>query len=291
MNEVVIYIREWVDTPTCLIQQAECMSWIDQWSASLHSIIIEKCSKGTSLRERPKLLKLLMQLEKGQTILIYSREYLGLNDVALSLIEMEVYETACIVRSCLEPDLRRLISEENQTSFTHIVNAYRRQILGGKIKTSIQDRLADGYRAGNVKLGQQANDFGQVFENSEERTAINFVQNLRAKGYSVEKVQQELESLGITCRSGKVPSIPTISRWTYHDFDNKPSPKVRVKLEDKYPLLGEEIFKLRAKGMSYAKISGYLSSLGYRSRTGKPLMPTQLRRIYLRVVDTLQKTV
>ena len=283
MSEVMVYINEVDNTPNSDHQLAECLTWIDEKSVILEGIYIEGLAKQSPLRDRAKLLRLIMELKRGQVFLIYSRASLQLDELAMSFLELEVTERRCIIRSACEPDLVNLLSPTRHAELSHVVNEYRTQLLGGKIRTSLQERLAEGLRAGNIKLGHQADDEGRVYENKDELAAIELVKQLRARGVGVDEVQEELALRGITCRSGRVPSIPTISRWTYHDTGKNIPPKVKVKLEDKHPHLAEEVLRLRNEGLSYVKMCSELANLGYRSRTGKSLMPTQLRRIFMRL--------
>ena len=283
MIEAILYLTDFESAELLEARRQACLNWALAHEVEICSVCIETGPPGLALRDRSVLLRLLMQLERGQTLLIYSRASLELNELALCFIELEVRERRSIIRSACEPDLESLLSPARQATLSNIVNEYRNQLLGGKIKTAIQERLSLGLRAGNIKLGHQADEDGRIEHNPSETDAILLVKSLRARGLSVEEVQEELTAQRIQCRSGRVPSIPTISRWTYYSLENQPAPQVKVKLEEKLPLLGEEILRLKDEGLSFVKICQRLSDLGYKSRTGKPLMPNQVRRIFLRL--------
>ena len=288
MSEVILYLRESEGAPPLPDQRSACLDWIDDRGSDLYGVILERGFVSAPLRERPKLLRLLMDLERGQTLLFYSRDSLELDELSLSLIELEARRAQCVIRSVTEPDLKRLVATERHEELTRIINHYRTHLVGGKIRASLQERLAQGLCAGNVKLGERADEHGVLSPNDQELEAVALVQSLRADGLSVYEVEALLADLGIRCRSGRVPSIPTISRWTYYSRDASPR-KAKRKLEEYVPHLGDEIRRLRDEGRTFKQICADLAALGYLSRNGKPFMPNQVRRVYLRVKDLPQR--
>ena len=294
MREVLIYLREGSgpinpkslnSEPISFTAQATaCQRWLEDHDCEAIDWIEERATAHTPLRGLGALLRLLMSLDRGQTLLIYARAQLGLDALGLSFVELEVQRRGGVIRSATEPDYGQGPCDDEHSHLVNIINSYRKQVTGGKIKAKLDARLSRGYRAGNVRLGWTSDEEGRLYGNPEEEGAIELVKHLRAQGMSVHEVQDELIAREITCRSGMTPSIPTISRWTYY----APGPhthKVKKRLEDKVPHLGAEILRLRSEGVSYSKICEHLATLGYRSRGGKPYMANQVRRIYLRVAE------
>ena len=69
MSEVILYLRESEGAPPLPDQRSACLDWIDDRGADLYGVIHERGYISAPLRERPKLLRLLMDLERGQTLL------------------------------------------------------------------------------------------------------------------------------------------------------------------------------------------------------------------------------
>jgi len=283
MSEAIVYFRESPSAPSLFEQAKKCEIWAKEHKMDVVDVVTEFYEANQPLRFRARLLRLLLDFKRGQTLLLYSRETLELAELSLGLLELEIAEKRGVIRSVMEPDLTCLLCPTRREEITMIVNHYRHQLLGGKIKTTLQERLALGLRAGNIKLGEQADEDGFLSENPEELEALGLVKSFRSQGMSPHEIQEELEALEIKCRSGRTPSIPTISRWTYYERGILPVTKAKVKLEEKMPHLAEEILRLRKEGRTFKQICNDLAALGYYSRTGKPFMPTQIRRVYGRV--------
>jgi len=128
----------------------------------------------------------------------------------------------------------------------------------------------------------------------EELEQIEQVKAWRREGLSLRVIQDLCKIRGVTTRSGKVPSIATLSRWTKCTAKPKRAKQsksarqhLKSRSENRCFGLLEFIMDLREKGHSYREIAKRTQEAGYRTKEGNPLAHNQIARIVRRNNDPM----
>ena len=79
-----------------------------------------------------------------------------------------------------------------------------RGIIGERTKAALAYKRAKGEKTGgDVPFGYQLDSKGYLKENMAEQKAIELIQNLRKKGYSLREICREMEREGYRTKKGK----------------------------------------------------------------------------------------
>lgn len=126
-----------------------------------------------------------------------------------------------------------------------------------------------------------------------ERPEVKEVRSWRAEGLKLKEIQARCKVEGITSRSGKTPSLDTLSRWcrgievkVERSPPSKPrAPKLRLEQRPQNIGLIDLIKSMREveegeEVWSFDKIAARANEEGYTTSRGKPLSKTQIIRVW-----------
>lgn len=100
-----------------------------------------------------------------------------------------------------------------QRQILEVFGKYERRLIGQRTKAALKAKCDRGECAGNVPFGYQLNPDGRTLaENRAEREVLAILAELRAAGYSLRQIADELNRQGLTTRRAGCPGrVP-------HDF-------------------------------------------------------------------------
>jgi site-specific DNA recombinase len=84
-----------------------------------------------------------------------------------------------------------------------VVSQWEREIIGERTRDALRHKIRKGQRVGKVLYGYDlANDGKTLVANEAEQQTIGLIKQLRANGYSLEKIATELSERGIPTKAG-----------------------------------------------------------------------------------------
>ena len=286
MTQIIAYIQENPMSESKSTQATAITQWANEHDFPIRDIYFENISSPElPMKQRVGLMQALNHLQPMDILLTYTRSIFLLNPMTLALFQREVKKKGAMIRSVIEPEEDLIESNPEIQQALEWIRHYEQEIVNAKIKTALSHCQSKNQRTGTVPLGKSVIEGTTDLEpNQKEIEIVNYVRRLRNERVSLQTIQDRLAEEGVVCRSGRLPSIPTISRWAL----SEPSPhqdrkRRRPRLETIYPELGEIVRSKRRDGWTLKEITGHLNELGFQTSRGKPLQLAQIYRVVKRV--------
>jgi DNA invertase Pin-like site-specific DNA recombinase len=156
------------------------------------------------LEDRPGLFAAVNAIKRGDVLLVAKRDRLGRDVFALAMIERLVTRKgARILSAAGEGTEGTDAASQLQRRILDAFNEYERLIIGQRTKAALKAKRDKGERAGNVPFGYQLGADGQTLEpNANEQQVIAILAELKAAGYTLRQIADELNRQGFTTRRG-----------------------------------------------------------------------------------------
>jgi DNA invertase Pin-like site-specific DNA recombinase len=161
-------------------------------------------SGALELEERPGLFAAVNALKRGDVLIVAKRDRLGRDVVALALIERMVERKGARILSAAGEgtegtDAASMLQRRILDAFSE----YERLIIGQRTKAALKAKRDRGERAGNIPYGYTLNADGRTLDaNADERLVVALLRELRAAGYTLRQITDELNRQGFTTRRG-----------------------------------------------------------------------------------------
>lgn len=161
-------------------------------------------SGALDLENRPNLFAAVQGLKRGDVLIVAKRDRLGRDLIGVAMIERSIIRKgARVVSAAGEGTEGTDAGAMMQRQILDVFAEYERRLIGQRTKAALQAKRARGERAGNVPFGYQLGADGQRLERSEaEQAALAILADLRAAGYSLRRIAEELNRQGFTTRRG-----------------------------------------------------------------------------------------
>lgn len=181
-----------------------------QAAASRHGLNLVECftdagvSGAVELENRPGLFAAVNVLKRGDVLLVAKRDRLGRDVVAVALIERAIKAKGARVLSAAgEGSDGTGAVDMLQRGMADLLAEYERLLIGQRTKAALAAKRARGERAGNLPFGFQLGADGRTLEvNANERRVLDLLRELRAAGYTLRQIADELNAQGFTTRRG-----------------------------------------------------------------------------------------
>lgn len=160
-------------------------------------------SGAKGLEDRPALLRAVVELQKGDVLLVAKRDRLGRDPIVVAMIERMVQKRGARVVSAAGEGTES--DDPTAVLMRRIVDAfaeYERLLIGARTKVALAALKAKGVRLGEVPFGFRAVE-GSLERHEGEQEIISAVLGARARGLSQRAIVVELQRLGHVSRSGK----------------------------------------------------------------------------------------
>ncbi len=161
-------------------------------------------SGALDLENRPSLFAAVNALKRGDILIVAKRDRIGRDVVGVAMIERAVVRKgARIVSAAGEGTDGTDAASVLQRQILDVFGEYERRLIGQRTKAALKAKRARGERAGNVPFGYQLHPDGPTLaENPAERAVMAVLTELRAAGYSLRQIADELNRQGFTTRRG-----------------------------------------------------------------------------------------
>jgi DNA invertase Pin-like site-specific DNA recombinase len=263
-------------------QEQECRAWAKLKGYHPRGVFTDDCSGSIPVNDRIGFLRAVNELKCGEVIIIKRRDRLGrdamVNAMAESYIERQggkIITTEIGETDSPEGKLIKGIMDQ----FAQFELALIRE----RTKAALALRQSKGLVTGQPPLGKSVNNLGYLIVNESEKTWIKLAKTLRSDGYSHKNISLYLEAVGCTARSGRPPSISTVSRWCQGSKlgDNRGGRRPKSgRKSNLNPLIRDIILHLHEQGYSIRKIAKWIERYPEAvTNNQNPLAPTQIARV------------
>lgn len=161
-------------------------------------------SGALELEDRPGLFAAVNALKRGDTLLVAKRDRLGRDVVAVAMLErLTARKGARIISAAGEGTEGTDAASMLQRRILDAFGEYERLIIGQRTKAALKAKRDRGERAGNIPFGYSLNADGRTLDaNADEQHVIGLLRELKAAGYTLRQVADELNRQGFTTRRG-----------------------------------------------------------------------------------------
>jgi DNA invertase Pin-like site-specific DNA recombinase len=161
-------------------------------------------SGALELADRPGLFAAVNALKRGDVLLVAKRDRLGRDVVAVAMLERLVARKgARILSAAGEGTEGTDAASMLQRRILDAFGEYERLIIGQRTKAALKAKRDRGERAGNVPFGYTLNANGRTLDaNADEQRVIELLRELKAAGYTLRAIADELNRQGFTTRRG-----------------------------------------------------------------------------------------
>lgn len=164
----------------------------------------EGISGAASLDKRPGLLEAISQLGKNDVFLVAKRDRLGRDPIVVAMIEASIKRKGARIVSVAGEGTDN--DEPTSVLMRRMVDAfseYERLIIKARTKAALQAKKRRNERVGNLPFGFQLAENGIcLVPNPEEQASIARIIDLRATGFTLREIADELNRDGIMTRRG-----------------------------------------------------------------------------------------
>ena len=161
-------------------------------------------SGSLDLDNRPSLFAAVNALRRGDVLIVAKRDRIGRDVVGVATIERAIARKgARILSAAGEGTEGTDASSMLQRQILDVFGEYERRLIGQRTKAALKAKRDRGECAGNVPFGYRLNPDGRTLaENPAEREVLTILGELRAAGYSLRQIADELNRQGFTTRRG-----------------------------------------------------------------------------------------
>ena len=161
-------------------------------------------SGALELEDRPGLFAAVNALKRGDVLLVAKRDRLGRDVVAVAMLErLTARKGARIISAAGEGTEGTDAASMLQRRILDAFGEYERLIIGQRTKAALKAKRDRGERAGNIPFGYSLNADGRTLDaNADEQHVIGLLRELKAAGYTLRQIADELNRQGFTTRRG-----------------------------------------------------------------------------------------
>lgn len=161
-------------------------------------------SGALELEDRPGLFAAVNALKRGDVLLVAKRDRLGRDVVAVAMLErLTARKGARIISAAGEGTEGTDAASMLQRRILDAFGEYERLIIGQRTKAALKAKRDRGERAGNIPFGYSLNADGRTLDaNADEQHVIGLLRDLKAAGYTLRQIADELNRQGFTTRRG-----------------------------------------------------------------------------------------
>lgn len=265
-------------------QESACREYAQREGLEVSDVYSEQMSGGVDATRRPIFMNVLSALEAGDVLLVARRDRLGRSALGNSVAESVVKRKGARLVA-LDVASGDTPADVFMRQMIDAIAEYERALISLRTSSALDVRRKQGLSVGHAPLGKRANEAGELVENVSERETIKRVRALRKSGLTLREVRSACEREGLKARSGRVPSVATLSVWCKgvsvpttlgaRRGVKKGAEGARVHVAG----LDATILELTERGWSQRAIVAELERRGYRTSAGKPYTKTHVWRV------------
>lgn len=212
-GRAVAYLRVSTDAQTESQQRDTITAWAARTGHTVTSWHVDHgFSGGLELAKRPGLLDAVMSVGRGDVLVVAKRDRLA-RDVVI----------AATVSAMVEKAGARVVSADGVTTedtpegrlLRTILDAfseYERAVIRARTACAMAARRRRGMATSHAPWGYRTGADGALVEDAREQDITALVHALRAEGLSLRTIVAELETEGLTGRTGRPLTLTQVAR-------------------------------------------------------------------------------
>lgn len=182
-------------------QEDACREFIQRHPAPIRDVLYEEdYSGGLPLEKRPVLQSAIHLLKKGDILLVHKRDRMFRGDPFTNgFIENLIKKRGATLRSVAgEGTENDDPSSILMRRITDMFSEHERNVIKQRTKSALQAKKRRNERVGTIPYGYRlSNDGVHLEEIPEQIQAIEVMQRLKARGFSLRMIGRHLESMSI----------------------------------------------------------------------------------------------
>jgi len=182
-------------------QEDACRAFVERNPGDIRQILHEEDYSGSlPLHKRPVLIEAIDMLQKGDVLLVHKRDRMFRGDpLTNGMIEHEIRKRGATLRSVMGEGTES--DDAGQIFMRRVIDAaseYERNLIKQRTKTALQAKKKRDERIGEIPFGYRLASDGKHLEVSErEMKSIQTMHDLHRRGFSLRKIGNHLQSMGV----------------------------------------------------------------------------------------------
>jgi DNA invertase Pin-like site-specific DNA recombinase len=190
-------------------QMAACESFTTKAGHTITGVFTDAGISGAaSLEDRPGLMAAIACLRRGDALVVYRRDRIGRDDLAILMIERAVSRKGAVILSADGIGNGSDPSSQLMKGIVDAFSVYELAMIRSRTKAALGAKRKAGELAGEVPFGWMADDTGKLFEVAAEQDILRIIVELRQAGVSLRKIAAILTEAGHRTKKGK-------ATWTH----------------------------------------------------------------------------
>jgi DNA invertase Pin-like site-specific DNA recombinase len=160
-------------------------------------------SGGAALDARAGLCEALAALRRGSVLLVAKRDRIARDVLVSAMVErLAARKGARIVSAAGEGTDSNSPADVLMRQMLDAFGQFERALISQRTRAALQAKRARGERAGGVPFGYSADASGRLTPNADEQRVLSVLRKLRADGFTLRQVADELNAQGYRTRRG-----------------------------------------------------------------------------------------
>jgi len=217
MDRAVGYIRvstagQVEDGVSIEMQQAKIRAWAELHSVELLDVLIDEGISGAT-DTRPGLLAAMELVRQTKCALVaYSMSRISRSTIHMLTLAEEIQHAGGDLVTLVERIDTGSPAGRVAFRIMSALNEFERDVISERTRDAMAHLKQQGRRVGSVPYGFFEADGGYLRESEREQQVIQHVHALKAEGYTLRQISDELAARGVFSRNGKPFHPQQVSR-------------------------------------------------------------------------------
>ena len=184
-------------------QVAACEAFAAKAGHSITAVFTDAGISGAAgLEDRPGLMAAIAGLRRGDALVVYRRDRIGRDDLAILMIERAVSRKGAVILSSDGIGNGTDPSSQLMKGIVDAFSVYELAMIRSRTKAALAAKRRAGELAGEVPFGWVADATGRLIEVAAEQAVLKIIGELRAAGVSLRKIAAILTEAGHRTKKG-----------------------------------------------------------------------------------------
>ena len=190
-------------------QSASCAAYAAKAGINVIGTFTDAAISGAAgIEDRPGLMAAVAGLRRGDALVVYRRDRIGRDDLAILMIERAVSRKGATILSADGIGNGSDPSSQLMKGIVDAFSVYELAMIRSRTKAALAAKRKAGERTGEVPFGWRLDDAGRLAEDAAEQNVLAKIMACRAAGMSLRQIAAILTGGGIVTKKGR-------STWTH----------------------------------------------------------------------------
>ena len=184
-------------------QSASCAAYAAKAGINVIGTFTDAAISGAAeLEDRPGLMAAVAGLRRGDALVVYRRDRIGRDDLAILMIERAVSRKGATILSADGIGNGSDPSSQLMKGIVDAFSVYELAMIRSRTKAALAVKRAAGELAGEVPFGWVADATGRLVAVEAEQAILRIIGELRQAGVSLRKIASILTTAGHRTKKG-----------------------------------------------------------------------------------------